>query len=314
MGAIVTPFQERELNKIVERTLRDAGFRNPPVQLTDVLEHLELSQYFYDLSDPSFLDKAKHKVMVGGHRLVEIIRKIKLQAVLFFDEGRIVVDRSLPPLKQVWPAFHEAGHRICPLHKEVFAFGDTAQTLLPEFHEKLEAEANYAGGCLMFCGNYFTRETMDTMPCWATVDAMAERYGRTKTATLRHYVRFGPDHPMAVIIGTPWWKQGGDHEPGSWRHFVSSYGFARQFSNANADYLNGTVNQNTKEQYGGQVASFTLPLADDDGIEHEFLAEAFFNRYDLLMMFVHLRKLNSRGVIVVPEQIGAIVQPIGVAR
>ena len=66
----MTPFAQRELNKVIERTLKDAGLTRPPVPLQDMLDHLKLFQEFYDLSDPSFLDKTKHKLQVGGRRLV----------------------------------------------------------------------------------------------------------------------------------------------------------------------------------------------------------------------------------------------------
>jgi hypothetical protein len=297
----VTPFAQRELNKVIERTLKDAGLTKPPIRLKDVLEHLELFQEFYDLSDPSFLDKTKHKIRVGRHRLIQVVKKIKLQAVLFFDENRVAIDHSLPVLKREWPAFHEAGHRICPGHREVSAFGDTAQTLRPDYQEKLEAEANFVGAGLMFCGKRFTAEARDTTPCWDAINKMANSFGRTKTTTLRRYAGFGPDCAMAAVIGTPVWKVDSENLPGSWRHFVPSPKFADRFSNADVNHMVEWVTLHANPKRGGQVASFPLVLKDDNDDRHEFLAEAFFNTHDLLMIFVHQRKLNGRGRIIVPE-------------
>ena len=69
--------------------------------------------------------------------------------MLFQDESRIVVDASLPKGKQEWPSLHEAGHRILEWHRPYF-FGDTAQTLDPDWQQILEEEANYAASALMF--------------------------------------------------------------------------------------------------------------------------------------------------------------------
>lgn len=300
-GAIMSPFAEAELNKVIERTLKDAGLTRPPVRLEDVLAHLELFKEFYDLTNPSFLDRAKHRIVVGGHRLAQIVRKIKLQAILFFDESRIVVDETLPVLKREWPAFHEAGHRICPGHQEVFAFGDTAQTLHPTYHEKLEAEANFAGAGLMFCGKRFTEEAADTAPSWETIEALADRFGRTKTTTLRRYAEFGPNSIMAAMIGTPAWKFDADYEAGSCRHFVVSLKFGQRFSGVNATKLFEEVNAHCKRQRGGKVANFELCLTDDNGEPHEFLAVAFCNTHDLLVLLVHRNKLSPGGTIVVPD-------------
>lgn len=297
----MTPFAQRKLNSVIERTLRDAGFRGPPVRLKDVLDHLELYQEFYDLSDPGFLDKTKHKIQIGGRKLVEIVRKIKLNAVLFFDENRVIIDRSLPILRRVWPGFHEAGHRICPGHREVFAFGDTAQTLDPDYHEKLEAEANFVGAGLMFCGERFTEEARDTTPCWETIDAFAERFGRTKTTALRRYTGFGPNHIMASMLVTPQWKLDGDHPPGSGRRFVRSPRFAKQFSTADVKDLAQLVTSASSSS--GSLDTGQVVLRDDNDDHHEFLMETYFNSYDLLTIFVHQRKLNTRGQIVVPHGI-----------
>ncbi len=297
----MSPFAERKLNEVIERTLADAGLTTPPVRLEDVLAHLKLFKEFYDLSDPSFLERAKHRIMVGGYRLAEIVRKIKLKAVLFFEEDRVALDQSLPVLKQDWPAFHEAGHRICPGHREVFAFGDTAQTLHPTYHEKLEAEANFAGAGLMFCGKRFSDEAVDTCPSWQTIESMAKLFGRTKTTTLRRYAEFGPDLAMAAIIGTPAWKYDAENPPGSWRHFVPSRKFGLQFASIDVNMAFEQVNAQCKRQRGGQVADFTLVLTDDNGNGHEFLAGAFCNTYDLLVLLVHQHKLSPRGTIIVPE-------------
>ncbi len=297
----MTPFAQRKLNSAIEHTLRDAGLSGPPVRLKDVLDHLELYQEYYDLSDPGFLEKTKHKLQIGGRKLVEIIQKIKLNAVLFFDEKRVIIDRSLPILRREWPGFHEAGHRICPGHREVFAFGDTAQTLRPDYHEQLEAEANFVGEGVMFCGKRFTEEARDTTPCWETIDALAERYERTKTTALRRYTGFGPNRMMASMLVTPQWKLDSVHPPGTGRRFVRSADFATQFSRVGVNDLVQLVN--SSDSRIGSLAAEQVVLTDDNDDHHEFLVEAYFNSYDLLTIFVHQRKLNMRGRIVVPQEI-----------
>lgn len=300
----MSPFAKRELNKVIERTLKDAGLTKQPVGLNELMKHLKLFQEFYDLSNPGFLDRAKHEMVIGGHRLSRIIKKIKLQAVLFFDESRVVIDSSLPTLRREWPGFHEAGHRVCPGHRDVFAFGDTAKTLDPAFQEKLEAEANFVGAGLMFCGKRFTEEARDTTPEWQTIGALADRFERNITTTLRRYAGFGPDVIMAAVIGTPAWKYDSEHAPGSWRHFVPSPKFAAQFSTIDVAGMVDLVNGQARQQRGGQVAGFPFVLTDDNDERHEFYAEAFFNTHDLLMLFVQRQKLNARGTIVVPGSFG----------
>lgn len=104
----------KEIQRTAERTLRDAGLTEPPLSVERLLEHVNLYRDYYDLSDPGFLDRAKHKLEIHGRRLVEIVNKVRLRAVLLFDENRICIDNDLPRIKRPWASCHETGHRILP--------------------------------------------------------------------------------------------------------------------------------------------------------------------------------------------------------
>jgi Zn-dependent peptidase ImmA (M78 family) len=161
----------RAIDKVCWTTLREAGIAHPPVRVEVFLDHLKLHRDFYDLQSPGFLDRAKHTIRVHGRRLVELIQRVKLVAVLFYDEDRIVVDADLPDVKRDFPSFHEVAHRVCHWHQPFF-YGDTAQTLDPDWHEQLESEANHGASTMMFCGSVFTREALDTAREWASVAAL----------------------------------------------------------------------------------------------------------------------------------------------
>lgn len=157
----------KEIDKVIWRTLRDAGLTQPPVRIEDLLQHLKLHRDFYDLENPTFLQRVAHKIQIGKHRLVEIIQSVKLFAVWLPDETRIIVDQSLPPPKQEFASFHDSTHRILVWHRS-FYLGETAQTLDPDYQEMLEGEANYGASGLMFCGPVFTQEALQTSPEWSS--------------------------------------------------------------------------------------------------------------------------------------------------
>lgn len=212
----------RDIDSVVVETLRDTGIVAPPVRIEPVLDHLRLHRAYYDLQDPAFLDRAKYKIKVHGRKLVQLLQRIKLSAVLLYDEDRIVIDKGLPPLRRDRPAFHEVAHRIIESHRSSFSYGDTAQTLDLSWHEQLEAEANYGASTLMFCGQLFTSEAQHTRPEWASVRMLKERYERNLHPTLRRYVEYGPEWPMAMLVSTPLWKEKPAGQEGRWRHFVVS--------------------------------------------------------------------------------------------
>ena len=108
------------IEDVVWKTLKAADLDEPPVTIEKVLGYLNLHRDFYNLKNPSFLDKTKHKIKVCGKPILNIIKKINLVAVLFYDEDRIVIDSELPELRQDWPSFHETGHKILEWHRPYF--------------------------------------------------------------------------------------------------------------------------------------------------------------------------------------------------
>ncbi len=49
----------QEIDKAVARTLRDAGLKDPPFRIEDLLQHMEVHRGFYDLEDPSLLHRRR---------------------------------------------------------------------------------------------------------------------------------------------------------------------------------------------------------------------------------------------------------------
>ena len=243
----------REIDSVTWKALKDAGIVRPPVPVEGILEHLRLHRHYYDLEDPSFLDRAKYKLIVHGHKLVDLLRKVKLSAVLLFDEKRVVLDVNLPEIKHDWASCHESTHRILEWHRPYF-YGDTAQTLDPEWQERLEEEANYGASALMFCGPIFNAEAKEVAPDWARVRRLVDRYGKSITATVRRYVEHGPARPMAFMASTPAWKEKPADQPQLWRHFARSPEFARRFSAVTARDLISGLNLNSTARRGGMVA------------------------------------------------------------
>ena len=287
----------REIEKVTWNTLRDSGIVRPPVQVETLLQHLHLHRHFYNLKDPGFLDRTKHKIMVYGKKLINhITRTINLKAVLFYDENRIVIDVELPQIRQDWPSFHEVSHKIFGWHKPYF-YGDTAQTLDPDWHEMLENEANYGASALMFCGPVFTKEANDMTKDWSSLKVLHKRYNKTMTTTLRRFVEHGPECSMAMLVSTPYWCIKPEDQTKRWRHFVRSKMFSEQFSTVAAEDVLKAVDINSSIRTGGPVADFTFSLNDDNGVLHEFRAESFYNRYYLLTLCVQLKKCTEKRIV-----------------
>jgi hypothetical protein len=170
----------------------------------------------------------------------------------------------------------------------------------PDYHHQLEEEANYAGSAFMFCGPVFGKEAKDTRPQWETITELQKRYRKSLSATLRRYVQFGPDCPMAMLVSTPLWMEKPDDQETRCRHFVPSPLFAARFSHIKADDLLHNVDQWARMRRGGPVADFTMALADDRGERHEFRGEAFFAHHYIETLFTYVGPSNGKGRVFIP--------------
>jgi Zn-dependent peptidase ImmA (M78 family) len=281
----------KEIQRITAETLRDAGLTEPPLSVERLLEHLRLYRDYYDLSDPGFLDRAKHKLRVHGQKLVEIINKVRLKAVLLFDESRICIDNSLPKIKQPWASCHETGHRILPWHKPFF-FGDTAESLDPAYQDDLEDEANYAAGRLLFLGERFSDDARDVPPTIDGVKQLARLYRASLTTTLRRYVEQGPDIAMAMLVSTPSWSEQPEDQQNRWRHFVPSPHFRQLFPELPVNPILALVDSHVHYRRGGTVGEFRFGLVDARGERHEMGAWSFNNQYYLLTLVVEEQRVT----------------------
>jgi len=105
---------------------------------------------------------------ISGRKLVDIVRKVSLKAVLLLDDKRICIDTQLPRIKHPWASCHETGHRILYLHKPFF-FGDTAEITLDHQANVMLLDdhafsAYRSGGTFEYTGGWATRSPVQLRP------------------------------------------------------------------------------------------------------------------------------------------------------
>lgn len=283
----------REIDKIVKRTLREAALTEPPIQVSVLIDHLNLHREFYNLQDPSLLQRLRHKVQIHGRRLAQLATKITLNAVWLSDDRRILVDRSLPKPKRRWASYHEVTHSLLPWHRDFF-LGDTAQTLDPYYQEALEEEANHGASGLMFCGERFTRDALDLAPEWESVSVLTKRYDASLATTLRRFVEHGHDVAMAMAVITPRWQPMPEEQGSPCRHFVESPRFLREFGQVDTGPIVAHIRENVAMRRGGPVGEFEVSIRDKNGDGSSFLVECFYNRYDVLALLARQEKRSQR--------------------
>ena len=224
--------------------------------------------------------------------LADAIRKLSLKALYLPDHKRILLDESLPEKKHRWNEVHEIGHSLIPWHEDLM-FGDNEYTLSQDCREQIETEANFAAGRLLFLRERFTDEACALEPSIENVRALHKVFGNTFSTTLYRFVESaGVERPIVgMITGHPHVsRRSDDFDPANpCRHFIQSPAFARFFGRTSETELFTAAARYCGSQRGGPLGEDKFILTDDNGDQHHFFFETFFNRYDALTLGKYLR-------------------------
>lgn len=277
----------RDINKFVDRVHRGLGYVDGSVALPVVRDLLKLDLKYYRLDDPGIVDEVLHKLRVGTKQVfarprlfVEAVRKFDLSALFMPDRKRIFVDESVPDLKKRWYESHEIGHSLIPWHAD-YTLGDNRSTLSQGCHERIEAEANYAAGRLLFPNDVFTHQRLASPLSIARVREISKQFGNTITSTLWRCVEQSEELTFAAIGEHPRRKR--DGKP-TIEYFIRSQIFAKQFPNVADSDVWSWLCSYCGTRATGPVGATEITIRDANRVPQVFFIESFSNGYNLLTM------------------------------
>jgi hypothetical protein len=288
-----------DIDNRVDRVLRDLGNPEPPLKLEHVLELLKLDRAYYTGDDPSLLETLASRIRVGTLQvfrrptlLLDVVRTLDLRGLYLLDQKRILIDENQPKPKHRWLEAHEIGHSLLPWHEDAM-FGDSEHTLLPNCHDSIEAEANYAGGRLLFLADRFSSEARDYSPSLDAVRELKPKFGNTYTTTFWRCVEaWGQATPtVGLITQHPHpAKRSTSFDPEKpCRHFIQSGSFAAQYSKITEKEIFAIVTDYVKPARGGALGETTCSLANDNGEQKLFHFETFHFHFDVLTLGYQIR-------------------------
>jgi hypothetical protein len=293
-----------DIDQQVSKVINGLGNPPPPLDLRLVRELLRLDRQYYTTSATSVLAERISRLKVAGKQVIErptllldAIKKLDLKALYLPDRKRILLDANLPQLKHRWNEAHEIGHSIIEWHVDSM-LGDNQITLKPECQEKIEAEANYAAGQLLFLQEAFLKIAMDSQTSIKSVLKIKEVFGNTITSTMWRYIEnVHPELPVVGMISghpNPAYRKPDFNPRKPCRYIIQSPAFAAHFSSVSEAPLFQEVAGYCGYQRRGYLGESEIVLSDDNGERHVFCFETFFNTYDALTLGRYLRPEVSR--------------------
>lgn len=277
----------RDIDQRIDRVHRDLGYTSGKILLPEVRELLRLDLQFYRLDDPGLLNEVVHKLKVGAKQvmarpglLIDAVRKFDLSALFVPDRKRIFIDESVPDLKKRWYETHEISHSLIPWHAD-YMLGDNRTTLSQDCHQRIEAEANYGAGRLLFPHKVFTEHRRASTMTLDRVRAISKYFGNTITSTLWRCVEQSEEITFAVIGEHP--RHPRKDKP-QIEYFVRSTAFESQFHNVTEADLWAWMQTYCRYNQTGPLGTAELLIQDVNQLAHTFLIESFSIKYHTLTM------------------------------
>lgn len=300
---ILQPAIRQKIDRRVDKILRDLGNPEPPLRMEEVRELLRLHVGFYQTDDDGLMQRAVHNLVMAGKQilarpsiLLDVVRKRGIKALVVPDRKRILIDETLHKAKHRWAEGHETIHTVLEWHEPVL-HGDNEVTMKQACLDKVEAEANYGAGQLLFLRERFVTEALDSQPSITLVRSLARAFKNTHASTLWRLVEAaGRERPiLGVMHYHPAARFASDkNDPANpCRHFIRSDAFAKQFSATCELAVFECIKKYIEPKKAGPVGEAEVILADDNGDEHEFAFETFHTGHECLTLAVHLRKRQT---------------------
>jgi hypothetical protein len=282
----------QDIDLSIEKLLRELGHPGPPLSLDDVRALLRLDKGYYSSSEDGFLRQTVHRLTVAGKQvlrrpslLLDIVKKCDLRALWLPDRKQILIDSELPKVKERWGEAHEIGHSVIPWH-EAMTHGDRERTLSPGCHAQIEAEANFAAGRLLFLRNVFAEQILSAPVDFNHVRALAKGFGNTMTSALWRAVEVLDTPAIGLVSMHP--RSAGVPGKEPVRYFIRSRRFENCFCSVSGEVL-FTALRGFCFGRRGPLGEDEVVLADDNGVEHVFFLESFYNGHEALTLGIHRR-------------------------
>lgn len=301
----VDPYAADDIRDQVAKVLRGLGNPEPPLRLEDVRELLELDRQFYSSTETGPLREFISKLKVGAKQVVmrptlilDAVREAGLQALWLPDRKRILMDSSIKPLKKRHVEAHEITHSITEHHAPFF-LGDNRETLRPSCHDKLEGEANFGSGELLFLQSRFEEEALGLPRTIDTIKKLAKRFGNTNTMTLWRLIETAPNDELlvGVISGHP--KRPGDEfDPRNpCRYFIESPAFRERFGDVTEVSAFASIQGYCNRKKGGPLGEGDIDFVGRDGETHRFHFETFHFYWESLTLGVYVGPVRKQVVV-----------------
>lgn len=296
----LTPEQYTKIQKEAELLLRKSEAVGVyPTRVSDIMSAANVHEVEEDVLNAAFVSKIRKEVGEVGGTLRRALKKV---VGLFDARSRLVfIDRSLHLVKQKFIKLHETAHGFLSWQRDMYAVvEDCEQSLAPDVADLFDREANVFASEVLFQLNGFITEANDHDFSIFTPIRVGKKYGASVYSSIRQYVSKNSRACTVIVLDPPVFVEN-DGFTAQLRRNVSSPLFHEQFGDIQLP------NQFTPDDKIGKMVPLgnrkvsgkrEISLVDRNGMEHECIAEAFTQGYQVFILIVSVKEQISKTIII----------------
>lgn len=262
-----------------------------PTPVSDIMSAAKVHEVHEDVLNESFVVKLRKEV---GSSLRKALSKVM---GLFDARSRLVfIDRSLHAVKQTFIRLHETAHGFLGWQKDMYGVvEDGEKNLDPDVADLFDKEANVFASEVLFQLDSFSEEANDHEFSIFTPVKLSKNYGASIYSSVRQYVSKNPKACTVLVLNPPVLEKGNGFKA-SLRRIVSSPSFQEQFGELilpeyfmPEDKIGALIPTGKRKASGKRE----IVLEDCNGINHECIAEAFTQTYQVFILILSVRAMTS---------------------
>ena len=232
----------------------------------------------------------------------DLVKKAMSKLLGFLDViGRIAyIDRSVIESRQNFLKLHETGHAVIPHQKKMYAFiEDCERTISPEISDHFDREANAFASEVLFQLDGFMSEAQDSAFNIQVPLKLGKKYGSSAYAAIRRYVSRNSKICCVLVFNPPKLVV----EKGftaSLRRFIESSEYRKIIGEKKwPDELSANDEIGSIFPSGSKGMSRPRPyrIQDKNGINHEFIAEAFKTPFQVFVLMHSVKTLTGVSIV-----------------
>lgn len=292
----ISPQQYEKIRCEAKRALDQANAIGQfPTPVSNIMTAADIHEVEEDVLSESFVAKLRKEVDGTLRRALD-----KVIGLIDIRTRFVFIDRSLHVVKQTFIKLHETAHGFLSWQRDMYAVvEDSKNNLDPYVADMFDREANVFATEVLFQIDGFMEEANDHDFDIFVPVRISKKYGASIYSSIRQYVSKNHRACAVIVLDPPELTELIGFRA-NLRRTISSPSFIEAFGELQLpesftpeDSIGAMVPINGRRASGKRE----ITLVDRNGVEHECIAEAFTQTWQVFVLILSTKALTSTTIL-----------------